>query len=78
MIPMFRREVIEREQRLAILRQAFDRLGIFRPVFFSEDVDRRLRSRAVRRKPDLAQVLLYAGLHGESDLFQHVRRLVHR
>ncbi len=51
--------------------------GILRPVFFSGDVNRRLRGRAVRRKPDLAQVLLHAGLHGMSDLVQHARRLVH-
>jgi hypothetical protein len=42
---MFHREGIERKQRLAILRQAF--LRLFRPVFFGEDLDRRLGSRAV-------------------------------
>ena len=58
----------EREQRLAILLQAFNHLGGILPPIFQKDVDRRFHSRAVRRKPDLAQVLLYAGLHGKSDL----------
>ncbi len=38
MIPMFHRKIKEREQRLAIRRQAFDRLGAFRPVFLKTSI----------------------------------------
>ncbi len=41
--PSVRLAIIEREQELAILRQAVDGLGIFRPVLFSESIDRGLR-----------------------------------
>jgi len=74
---MFGREVVERQQRFAILRQAFDRLVVLRPVFLGEDIDRHLGLSPVRRQVNLAQVLLHVRLHRQRDLVQHVRRLMH-
>lgn len=41
MIPVFGGEVVERQQRLAILCQAVDRLVVLRAVFLGEHIDRR-------------------------------------
>jgi hypothetical protein len=54
MRPMLGRKIEERQQSVAVLRQAIDGDGIFRRKFLGENIDRRLRRRPVRRKPDLA------------------------
>ncbi len=56
-IPVLGREVVEGQQGVAILGEAFDCPGVLRPVFLSEDVDRSLRSRPGLRAVDFAQVL---------------------
>src|SRR5512133_2015866 len=64
------------EERLAILRQAGDRLVVLGAVFVGEPVDRGLGRRACRRAVDLAEVRLHVDLDRESDLVQHVGGLV--
>ena len=58
MVPVLGGKVEERQQRVAILDQAFDGLVVFGRVFLGEGRHRRLRRRAVRRQPDFAQVLV--------------------
>jgi hypothetical protein len=70
-------EVVEGQHCFAILRQAFDRLIVLRPVFLGEDIDRHLGRSSVRSQVNLAQVLLHVCLRRQRDLVQHVRRLVH-
>src|SRR5512133_3349922 len=64
------------EERLAILRQAGDRLVVLGAVFVGEPVDRGLGRRACWRAVDLAEVRLHVDLNRESDLVQHVGGLV--
>src|SRR5512133_2402621 len=64
------------EERLAILRQAGDRLVVLGAVFVGEPVDRGLGRRACRRAVDLAAVRLHVDLDRESDFVQHVGGLV--
>ena len=68
-IPVLGREVVEGQQGVAILGEAFDCPGVLRPVFLSEDVDRSLRSRPGLRAVDLAQVDLHGRLDGARTLF---------
>ena len=77
-LPMLGREVEEGEQLVAILHQAVDRLVVFRAVFLGKDVDRLLGGRPIRRRPDLAQVMLDLALDRFRHLVEHVRCLVHR
>ena len=58
MVPVISGKVEERQQRFAILDQAFDRLVVFRRVFLGECRDRRLRCCSIRRQPDFAQVFV--------------------
>lgn len=60
---MLGREVVEGEQRVAILGEAFDRPAVLGAVFLGEDVDRHFGGRPARRSVDLAQILLHGGLH---------------
>src|SRR5674476_661780 len=76
-IPMLGREVEEGQQRFAVLRQAVDRLVMFRLVFLGEDIDRYLGQSAARRQVNFAQILLHVRLHRQRDLVQHVRGLMH-
>ena len=78
MIPVLGRDVIKDQQRLPILGQAGYRLLVFGGILVGERRDGRLGRRAVRRRPDLAQVGLGGGLHGLGQLVEHVGRLVHR
>ena len=52
---MLGREVVERQQRLAIPGQARRRLRVFGPVLLGEGGDRRLGRRTVRTKGALSQ-----------------------
>lgn len=52
MIPVLGREVVEGQQRVAILGQAFDRAAVLGAVFLGEGIDRRFGGRAVRRPVD--------------------------
>ncbi|MGY4286310.1 hypothetical protein ACVWXO_005530 [Bradyrhizobium sp. LM2.7] len=76
-IPMLGREVIEGQQRVAVLGEAFDRSAVLGAVFLGEGADRRFGGRPVRRPVDFAQVLLHVGLDRERDLVQDVYGLVH-
>ena len=76
MVPVISGKVEERQQRFAILDQAFDRLVVFRRVFLGECRDRRLRCCSIRRQPDFAQVFVRVGLHGLWKLVENVQRLV--
>ena len=71
---MFGGEVEEGEQLFPILHQAVDRFV----VFLGEDVDRLLGIRPIRRRPDLAEVMLDLVLDGFRHLVEHVCGLVHR
>ena len=77
MIPVLGREVVEGQQGVAILDEAFDCPGVLRPVFLGEDVDRGLRSRPGLCAVDLPQVNLHGRLNGARDLVQHIGSLVH-
>ena len=61
-------EVVEGQHCFAILRQAFDRLVVLRPVFLGEDIDRQLGRSSVRGQVNFAQVLLHVHLHRQRDL----------
>src|ERR1035437_550686 len=76
-IPMLGREVEEGQQYFTILRQAVNRLVMFRLVFLGEDIDRYLGQSAARRQVNFAQILLHVRLHRQRDLVQHVRGLMH-
>src|ERR1035437_2047196 len=76
-IPMLGREVEEGQQCFTILRQAVNRLVMFRLVFLGEDIDRYLGQSAARRQVNFAQILLHVRLHRQRDLVQHVRGLMH-
>src|SRR5208282_41666 len=76
MVPVFSGKVEERQQRFAILDQAFDGLVVFRRVFLGECRNRRLRRRPIRRQPDFAQVFVRIGLNGFRKLVENVQRLV--
>ena len=73
---MIGRKVEERQQRLAILSQAFDRLIVFGRVFLRESRHRRFRRVAIWRQPDLAQVFVRVGLHRFRELVENVQRFV--
>src|ERR687893_252175 len=77
MVPVLGWEVVEGQQRVAVLEQAGDRLLVLGRVLLGEGGDRRLSSGAVGRLPDLAQVLLRRGLDGFWQLVQDIDRLVH-
>jgi hypothetical protein len=61
-IPVLGGEVIEGPQGTAVLGQALDGTGVLGPILFLEDGERGFRRLAVRRHPDLPQVLLDHGL----------------
>src|SRR5256886_10104173 len=56
---MLGREIIERQQRVAVLGEAFNRPAVLGAVFLGEDVDRHFGGRPVRRPVDFAQILLH-------------------
>ena len=76
-LPVFGREVIERQQLVAILCQAFGRLGVFRLIVFQEGVEG--LGCVVPRvgHPDLMDHLLGRRLFVLGQFVQHVGRLVH-
>ena len=78
MIPVPGGEVEEGEQRIAILRQAGDRLLVLGAVFVGEHIDRRLGCRAGRRAVNLANVGLHVDLNQEGNLVQDVGGLQSR
>lgn len=57
MVPMLGREVEEGPERLAVLDETFDGLGIFGAVLLLEDRDGELGARPIRRISDLAQIV---------------------
>src|SRR5215467_15675947 len=75
-LPMLSGEIVEGQQRFAILSQAFNRFAVLYAVFFGEDVERRFRSGPVRRQADFAQVLLHFRLHRERDLIEYIDSFV--
>src|ERR1700740_3480908 len=77
MFPMLGREVVESEERIAILDEAFDRLLVFDAPDLDEDVERRKRLLLGFRHPDLLQRSLGFRLLALRQLVQHVGGLVH-
>src|SRR5918998_3281284 len=77
MVPVLGWEVVEGEQRVAVLEQAGDRLLVLGRVLLGEGGDRRLGGGAVRRLPDLAQVPLRRRLDGFRQLVQDIGGLMH-
>src|SRR6056297_2405637 len=71
---VFRRVVVEGEQRLAVLAQACHRLFVFGTVFLGEGVHGGFRSGAGFSLPDLVQIGLYLRLHGLRELVQDPHR----
>jgi hypothetical protein len=53
-------EVIERKQRFAILRQAFDRFAMLEGVFLDEDVDRCFGASPLPRRPRAGPFFMFA------------------
>ena len=76
-IPVLGGEIVEGEQRVAVLGQALHRLGVLGRVLLHKYVQGGLRRGPIRRHPDLPQVLLHRRLHGLGNLVQHVGGLVH-
>lgn len=75
--PMFGREVVEREQPLAILAQHLGRLRVLGSVGNDELIKRLVRLRAGRRHPDRMQIGLGFRLHALGQTVEHIRGLVH-
>ena len=73
---MIGREVVEGEQRLAVLGQAGHCLLVLGAVFLGEGIHRGLRRGAGFGLPDLAQLGLHRRLHGFRELVEHVGGLV--
>ena len=63
-IPVLGGEVIEGQPGVAVLGQALDGTGLLGPILLLEDGERGFRRLAIRRHPDLPQVLLDHGLDG--------------
>ena len=61
MLPMLGRKVVERQQLVAILEQALDRLGIFRVIGRDEPIEDLQRMLASARLPNLVQHRLRVG-----------------
>ena len=76
MLPVFRREVGEGEQRLAIFGQAVGGLVVFRLVLGKEAIEGFLGVVAALGHPDFLEVRLGSGLHRLGELVQDVERLV--
>jgi hypothetical protein len=76
MLPVFSREVVEREQHIAILGQTFTGHGVLGLVFFQEGVERLRGVLARIGHPDLVDVGLGPGLHALGHVVQHVGGLV--
>jgi len=74
--PVFGREVVEGQQRVAILRQALSRLGVLALVGGHEQVERLLGIGLRRSHPDLMQLLLGLRLQSLRQLVEHVGRLM--
>src|SRR5918998_6963925 len=77
MVPVLGWEVVEGQQRVAVLEQAGDRLLVLGRVLLGEGGDRRLGSGTVGSLPNLAQILLRRGLDGLRQLVHDIDRLVH-
>src|ERR1700741_1196438 len=77
MFPMLGREVVESEERIAILDEAFDRLLVFDAPDLDEDVERCKRILLGFRHPDLLQRALGFRLLALRQLVQYVGGLVH-
>ena len=77
MLPVLGREVVESEQRVAILDQAFDRLVVFDAPGFDEGVERRERILLGLGHPDLLQRPLGFRVLALRQLVQDVGGLVH-
>src|SRR5690606_687748 len=76
MVPMLSGEVEESQQRLTVLRQAVDGLGIFGLIFVDEDGHRGLGGGSVRRVADFPEVILHVGLNRLWHLVEHVEDFV--
>src|SRR5690554_3111571 len=76
MVPMLGGEVEEGQQRLTLLRQAVDGLGIFGLIFVDEDGHRGLGGGPVWRVADFPEVSLHVGLNRLRRLVEHVEDLV--
>src|SRR3954467_3587510 len=61
-IPVLGGEVVEGQQRLAVLRQALNRSGVLAPILLGKDGHGRLGCRAGGRTMDLAQIRLHRPL----------------
>src|SRR5271170_4425003 len=76
MLPVFGREVVESQQRVAILNRAFDRLVVFDGPGFDEGVERRERILLGLCHPDLLERPLGLRVLALRQLVQDVGRLV--
>jgi hypothetical protein len=76
MRPVLRGEIEERQQRIAILEQAIDRLVVFGRIFLGEDRHRGFGGRAVLGQPDFAQIPMGVGLNRLRQLVENVQTLV--
>lgn len=74
---MLSREVVERQQDVAILRQAVARGVILRSIFFQEVIERLVRSVAGLGLPGLVDVSFRLGLDTLWPFVKDVGRLVH-
>ena len=71
-VPVLGREVVERQQRVAVLDEAGDRLVILGAILVGERGHRGLGRGAIGRRPDLAQVGFGRGLDGLGHLVHDV------
>ena len=74
--PVFGREVIERQQHVAIFLQTLHGLGVLGAISFQEGVEGLISSGAGRHHPDLMQLLFGCRLQACGQLIEHIGRLV--
>ena len=61
--PVLRREVVERQQHVTVVRQVFARRGVFPAVFFEQGIERFVRVVPCLGLPDLVRITLRFGLN---------------
>jgi hypothetical protein len=69
---MLGRDVVEGQQLVAVLGEAFDRPAVLGALFLGKDIDRPLRGPPGSVPNDLAKVHLHVGRHRERDPIQNV------
>ena len=74
---MFRRKVVKGQQGIAILGQAFDRLGVLGPVSLHEEIKGLVGMLTRVGLPDIMQLILGSRLQPFGQFVQDIGRLMH-